>query len=140
MAWSVAQTYPRRLCAAERKERAGDAAASAALHCRDRHVGMTTAAIDHHTVGRSPAAHGYSPIYRQGELNRCPGCGLASWIIGRSTAECSDCGSALPLQHTGLEGCSLGGLYWDRDMFRHGWHSGPAMRSESRLDAEWERT
>jgi hypothetical protein len=31
------------------------------------------------------------------ETNHCPGCGRTHWIIGRVTAECAFCGSALPL-------------------------------------------
>jgi hypothetical protein len=100
---------------------------------------VTAGAVARQAGSRSYTPHGYSPIYRQGELNRCPGCGWACWIIGLSTAECAHCACALPLQHTGLEGCALGGLYWDRDVLRHGWHCGPAMHSERLLrDAEWE--
>ena len=66
--------------------------------------------------------HGFLPLYRLGEVNRCPACLKSNWFIGRSTAECAFCGTALPLEHTGLEGISLGRLYWDRDVQRHGWH------------------
>jgi hypothetical protein len=31
------------------------------------------------------------------ETNHCPGCGRKHWIIGRVTAECAFCGSALLL-------------------------------------------
>ena len=82
------------------------------------------------------SAHGYAPLYRSNALNHCPGCGGAQWLIGRSTAECAYCATALPLEHTGLEGCALGGIYWDRDMFRHGWHYGPS-RPQPEAD-EWE--
>lgn len=73
--------------------------------------------------------HGYLPVYHMGELNRCPGCLRSQWFIGRSTAECAFCGTALPLEHTGFEGISLGELYWDRDILRHGWHCGPSVGS-----------
>lgn len=69
--------------------------------------------------------HGYLPLYHAGEVNRCPGCFRCQWLIGRSTAECAFCGTAIPLEHTGLEGISLGAVYWDRDVFHHGWHCGP---------------
>lgn len=35
--------------------------------------------------------------YHIGERNHCPGCGRSQWIIGRSTAECAFCSTALPL-------------------------------------------
>lgn len=35
--------------------------------------------------------------YHIGETNHCPGCGRSQWIIGRATAECAFCSSALPL-------------------------------------------
>jgi hypothetical protein len=40
---------------------------------------------------------GYSPIYRENEVNNCPGCGRTQWIIGRISAECCFCATALPL-------------------------------------------
>ncbi len=82
--------------------------------------------------------HGYSPIYHPGEVNRCPGCLRSQWLVGRSTAECAFCGTALPLEHTGLEGISLGAAYWDRDILRHGWHFGPArdLHSEHSLEPD----
>ncbi|MET0249076.1 MAG: hypothetical protein ABW164_05040 [Sphingobium sp.] len=42
--------------------------------------------------------HGYLPLYRDDEPNRCPGCGGQQWIIGRMTAECGMCASAIPLE------------------------------------------
>lgn len=45
-----------------------------------------------------PANRGYSAIYRDNEVNHCPGCGRTQWHIGRVTAECAFCGTALPLQ------------------------------------------
>jgi hypothetical protein len=56
---------------------------------------------------------------------------MMQWIIGRITAECAFCATAIPLQHTGLEGTSLGAIYWDRDVFRHGWHFGDAYKAMS---------
>lgn len=41
----------------------------------------------------------FSPVYRSGMTNVCPCCGGSSWWIGRTSAECSDCGSPLPLVH-----------------------------------------
>ena len=43
------------------------------------------------------AYRGYSPIYRENSVNNCPGCGRTQWIVGRISAECSFCATALPL-------------------------------------------
>ena len=42
-------------------------------------------------------ARGHHVVYRSGEVNRCPGCGRAQWHIGRMTAECGFCATAVPL-------------------------------------------
>jgi hypothetical protein len=44
-----------------------------------------------------PARRGYHVAYREGEVNRCPGCGRSHWHVGRLSAECAFCGTALPL-------------------------------------------
>jgi len=44
-----------------------------------------------------PAARGYHAVYRENETNHCPGCGRTHWIIGRVTAECAFCMTALAL-------------------------------------------
>lgn len=43
-------------------------------------------------------ARGYHPVYHLDEINHCPGCGRVQWYIGRMTAECAFCATALPLQ------------------------------------------
>jgi hypothetical protein len=84
-------------------------------------------------------SHVYLPLYREGEVNRCPGCWRSQWLIGRSTAECAYCGTALPLEHTGFEGNALGATYWDRDLIRQGWHSRDDHDAERRRrQAVWE--
>lgn len=35
--------------------------------------------------------------YRNNEANHCPGCDRSHWHVGRTTAECAFCGTALPL-------------------------------------------
>lgn len=42
-------------------------------------------------------ARGHHVVYRANESNRCPGCGRAQWYVGRITAECSFCGTAVAL-------------------------------------------
>jgi len=44
-----------------------------------------------------PAARGYHAVYREHEVNHCPGCGRTQWIVGRKSAECAFCATALPL-------------------------------------------
>ena len=44
-----------------------------------------------------PASRGFHVVYRCGEVNHCPGCGRTHWYVGRLSAECGFCGSALPL-------------------------------------------
>lgn len=53
-----------------------------------------------------PALRGYHAIYRQNDVNRCPGCGRSHWIIGRMLAECGFCATALPLSDSGIRGAS----------------------------------
>ena len=43
-----------------------------------------------------PAYRGYHVVYRQHETNHCPGCGRSHWFVGRASAECGFCGTALP--------------------------------------------
>ena len=39
---------------------------------------------------------GYHAVYRQQETNHCPGCGRTHWYVGRISAECGFCATALP--------------------------------------------
>jgi hypothetical protein len=48
------------------------------------------------------SARGYQVLFRANETNRCPGCGHAQWLVGRITAECCICGTALPLESSEL--------------------------------------
>ena len=43
------------------------------------------------------SARGYMVLFRPDETNHCPGCGHSQWYIGRMSAECGICGTALPL-------------------------------------------
>lgn len=42
--------------------------------------------------------NGYAIPYRMGERNYCPGCTRQHWHIGRLTAECAFCGTAIPME------------------------------------------
>jgi hypothetical protein len=46
----------------------------------------------------NPNARGYHAVYHDGEVNHCPGCGRTHWLIGRLSAECAFCSTALPLK------------------------------------------
>lgn len=43
------------------------------------------------------AQRGHHVVYRTNASNHCPGCGRSHWYIGRITAECGFCGTAVPL-------------------------------------------
>ncbi len=45
----------------------------------------------------SLAQRGHHIVYRANESNHCPGCGRSHWYIGRVSAECGFCGTAIPL-------------------------------------------
>jgi hypothetical protein len=46
----------------------------------------------------NPATRGYGLLYREREVNHCPGCGRTHWLVGRMSAECAFCGTALPFE------------------------------------------
>jgi hypothetical protein len=43
---------------------------------------------------------GYMPLYHADTVNHCPGCGRTHWHVGRQSAECAFCDTALPLAVT----------------------------------------
>ena len=43
----------------------------------------------------TPQIRGYRVHYRSG--TPCPGCGGGKWHVGRQSAECASCGTALPI-------------------------------------------
>lgn len=45
----------------------------------------------------SLAQRGHHIVYRANASNHCPGCGRSHWYIGRVSAECGFCGTAVPL-------------------------------------------
>ncbi|MCJ7420999.1 hypothetical protein [Sphingomicrobium astaxanthinifaciens] len=46
---------------------------------------------------------GYYAVYREAEINHCPGCGRTHWLVGRTSAECAFCATALPLEGSILD-------------------------------------
>ncbi len=58
----------------------------------------------------NPNARGYHAVYHDGEVNHCPGCGRTHWLIGRLSAECAFCGTALPLKEAANSGSRDAGV------------------------------
>jgi len=52
------------------------------------------------------AKRGHHIVYRANESNHCPGCGRSHWYIGRVSAECGFCGTAVPLAEAQHESVS----------------------------------
>lgn len=52
-------------------------------------------------IARKPAIEpkqwGYRVVYPGDRINHCPGCDRSQWHIGRFSAECAFCGTAIPL-------------------------------------------
>lgn len=56
---------------------------------------------DPHVLPPHPSLRGYHAVYRQQETNHCPGCGRTHWYVGRISAECCFCATALPFAGPG---------------------------------------
>ena len=54
-----------------------------------------------------PSARGYQLLYRPGEVNHCPACGRTHWYVGRLSAECAFCSTAVALADTGMTGVGV---------------------------------
>lgn len=65
---------------------------------------MTYPSLTDLRMAHDPAGRGYHAVYRESETNHCPGCGRTHWIIGRTTAECAFCATALPLEASHTRG------------------------------------
>jgi hypothetical protein len=59
--------------------------------------------IDTSREAFDPNSRGYHAVYRDGEINHCPGCGRTHWLIGRMSAECAFCTTALPLKEVAMQ-------------------------------------
>ena len=49
------------------------------------------------SLAASLAQRGHHIVYRANAQNHCPGCGRTHWFVGRVSAECGFCQTALPL-------------------------------------------
>jgi hypothetical protein len=64
-----------------------------------------------------PAYRGYHVVYREQEVNHCPGCGRTHWYVGRTMAECAFCSTALPLEASKLVGVGAATVHVRRPAF-----------------------
>ena len=62
------------------------------------------------SFAHDPARRGYHAVYRPQEVNHCPGCGRSHWYVGRASAECGFCGTAVPF--AGAEFSVPRGFVW----------------------------
>ncbi|HEV2746497.1 MAG TPA: hypothetical protein VGW34_04270 [Allosphingosinicella sp.] len=70
------------------------------------------------SFAHDPAARGYHVVYRPWEVNHCPGCGRSQWLVGRLSAECAFCATALPLVEAVMQGAA-GGHSYNRRPYRY---------------------
>lgn len=59
------------------------------------HLKLVGGTIAPRPLTATPERRGYTILYSAGM--RCPGCGHSAWLVGRSSAECSACATAIPL-------------------------------------------
>lgn len=64
-----------------------------------------------------PSVRGYSVVYQQGSVNKCPGCGNTQWFVGRFSAECAVCSTALPFDYTNGQGSTIIRIVTNGDRF-----------------------
>jgi len=62
---------------------------------------------DGESFSHNPIARGYNVVYRADQVNHCPGCGRTHWYVGRISAECGFCGTALPLAEASVRGVGV---------------------------------
>lgn len=65
------------------------------------HLKLATALTHVQMIPGTRPDRGYLAVYRPGESNRCPSCGRQNWMVGRSTAECGFCDTAVPIASDG---------------------------------------
>lgn len=63
-----------------------------------------TQACESDAAASIPPPRGLQWTYWRDSVNHCPGCGRTSWYIGRFSAECCFCRTALALEHSGMLG------------------------------------
>lgn len=61
------------------------------------HPNMTSFRPQHAVPVPLPVGQHYALHYHSGIVNHCPACSGTQWFVGRTTAQCARCESALPL-------------------------------------------
>lgn len=73
-------------------------------------------------MSHDPAGRGYHAVYREQQVNHCPGCGRTHWLIGRMSAECAFCSTALPLAEASMRSHASTAVITHRNQNRaHAW-------------------
>ncbi len=67
----------------------------------------------------NPTERGYHAVYHEGEVNHCPGCGRTHWLVGRLSAECAFCSTAMPLQEAYTRGPAPSPVIWSGRRRKH---------------------
>ena len=75
----------------------------------------------HSDTTYQPGMRGYHAVYREHETNHCPGCGRTHWIIGRVSAECAFCATALPLAEASMRSHHRPVIIMHRNADHHAW-------------------
>jgi hypothetical protein len=65
---------------------------------------MATAILEAPRCTHAPEKRGYHAVYRRDSVNHCPGCGGSHWLVGRVSAQCAFCGTAIMLAEAGMTG------------------------------------
>ena len=81
----------------------------------------TTPILGNHTVSLDLAGRGYHAVYREQEVNHCPGCGRTHWLIGRMSAECAFCSTALPLAEASMRSHKAAAVIVHRNRAARAW-------------------
>ena len=68
-----------------------------------------------------PTVRGYHAVYREHAVNHCPGCGRTHWIIGRVSAECAFCATALPLAEASTHSHNRPVVIQHKNGTQHAW-------------------
>ncbi len=72
-------------------------------------------------VTHDPAQRGYHAVYREHQVNHCPDCGRTHWLIGRVSAECAFCTTALPLAEASMRSNSSAAVIQHRNRPQAAW-------------------
>ena len=73
-------------------------------------MALSILALGNEGFAHDPQNRGYCVVYREDEVNHCPGCGRTHWYVGRVSAECGFCATALPLASATARGTGT----WNR--------------------------